>query len=232
MPEQAQGVRIVRSPQRQRTLALEVHPGGEVVLRAPADCPPQRIEAFLHKRAAWIAAQQRYFQELPPATPARAWVPGESHRHLGRRYQLRWVKGKGTPVQLSGQELLVSVDGDATNRPAMVRKAVERWRQQQARHLFAQLLTQCLRHRLFEGCPAPRLRVQRLERRWGSLSPGGTLTLNHALIQAPLVCIRYVIWHELCHLLQPNHSPAFFRLLEEVCPRWQQHRMQLEKLLR
>jgi predicted metal-dependent hydrolase len=58
------------------------------------------------------------------------------------------------------------------------------------------------------------------------------MTLHSGLVQAPAACIRYVMFHELCHLAHADHSPAFFELLTAVCPQWELHRQRLETLLR
>jgi len=77
----------------------------------------------------------------------------------------------------------------------------------------------------------PRLQVRRNEKRWGSLSRGGILTLNTDLIRAPRECIDYVITHELCHLKCHDHSPEFYRLLEKVMPDWEKRKHKLELAL-
>lgn len=59
------------------------------------------------------------------------------------------------------------------------------------------------------GRPIPSLRIRRMRSRWGSLSPGGALTLNEDLVRAPRECIDYVIYHEFCHLEHAGHGSAF-----------------------
>lgn len=60
-----------------------------------------------------------------------------------------------------------------------------------------------------------------MENRWGSCTPKGKIILNTELIKAPRPCIEYVITHEMCHLLHPDHTAAFFTLLETEMPDWQ-----------
>ena len=63
--------------------------------------------------------------------------------------------------------------------------------------------------------------------RWGSCSARGRLTLNLKLIHVPKELIDYVIIHELCHLVEANHSSAFYRLLTLVMPDRSERREQL-----
>lgn len=232
MVEVMAGVHVVRTGQRHKTLALEVHPSGEVWVRAPQSCDEQRIQSFVAKREAWIAAQRAFFRQFDPRTPTRAWVAGESHLHLGRRYKLKMAQGEQPSVVIQGSDLKVALGANTEEVPAAVEALVERWRHAQARSTFPALLAECLRHYRFQGMDAPALRIQRLAKRWGSLSANGNMTLHSGLVQAPATCIRYVMFHELCHLVHADHSPAFFNLLKEVCPHWEQHRQRLETLLR
>ena len=79
------------------------------------------------------------------------------------------------------------------------------------------------------GCPKPSVSVRQMKRRWGSLSKKQRMTLNLKLIQAPgVVCIEYVIVHELCHLVHHDHGPHFLRLLRHVLPDWEERKARLE----
>lgn len=232
MADTSAGIQVLRSDRRRKTLALEVHPGGEVWVRAPLDCDEQRIQRFVAARESWIAAQRAFFSQFNPRTPTRAWVTGESHLHLGRRYKLRVVQGSNASVCVEGSALIVTTAQDSDNLQSVVETLVARWRHQQARLIFPVLLASCMQHYRFKDVAKPQLRIQRLAKRWGSLSSRGNMTLHSGLVQAPLACIRYVIFHELCHLVHADHSSAFFSFLAEVCPEWQAHRQRLESLLK
>ncbi|OEE18773.1 metal-dependent hydrolase [Vibrio cyclitrophicus ZF207] len=52
--------------------------------------------------------------------------------------------------------------------------------------------------------------------------------LNLHLIKAPKECIDYVIFHELCHIAEHNHSDKFWRLLNSVMLNWQEVKTRLE----
>lgn len=67
---------------------------------------------------------------------------------------------------------------------------------------------------------SPPMRLQWMRMQWGSCSPHGRITLHPALVQAPRVCIDYVVLHELCHLSSHNHSATFYRLLDRHMPGW------------
>src|SRR5581483_9362394 len=83
-----------------KTLEIAVEPDTTVSIAAPASATAESIAAKVHKRALWILAQQRYFDQFNPRTPARRYVAGETHLYLGRQYRLRIVRGQSASVKL------------------------------------------------------------------------------------------------------------------------------------
>lgn len=57
---------------------------------------------------------------------------------------------------------------------------------------------------------------------WGSCSNDGNINLSTRLLFAPPVVIDYVIIHELAHLIELNHSPRFWALVEKAMPTYRQ----------
>jgi predicted metal-dependent hydrolase len=62
---------------------------------------------------------------------------------------------------------------------------------------------------------------------WGSCTARGVVRLNWQLVKMPLHLIDYVVVHELAHLVEMNHSPAFWRVVESACPDYKQCRVEL-----
>jgi len=62
--------------------------------------------------------------------------------------------------------------------------------------------------------------VRNQRSRWGSCSRHGTISLNWRLVQTPDLVRDYIIYHELMHLREMNHSSRFWARVEEVCPEW------------
>ena len=80
--------------------------------------------------------------------------------------------------------------------------------------------------RYLPGLPrAPsRVRLKVMSSQWGSLAPDGSMALDLALVLGRPSAFEYVLVHELCHLLQPNHSAAFWHEVEARFPAWRQER--------
>lgn len=211
-----------------RTLGIEVHPDLSVVVRAPADCDPDIVQARVGKRAAWISRQLKNFQRYSPRTPARQYLSGETHLYLGRQYGLKVGAGDTASVKMSRGQIAVTVPSGRAD-PLRVQALLRQWYLIHARDVFGNVMDRYLP--LFRDYARPRLIVRTMQSRWGSLSPAGTMTLNVNLVRAPRACIEYVIAHELCHLMHRDHSTAFYRLLGRVMPDWERHKQRLETVL-
>lgn len=78
------------------------------------------------------------------------------------------------------------------------------------------------------GVPLPEIRFRRMKSRWGSCQPmRGVLTFNSALIHVPERCIEYVVLHELCHFIHPDHSPRFRAELDALMPDWRERQKEI-----
>ena len=97
---------------------------------------------------------------------------------------------------------------------------------EQARRLFQQRVA------LFApllGVQPTALRVSSARTRWGSASTRGTVSLNWRLVCLPLVLVDYVVVHELAHLREMHHGPAFWALVAGVLPDYAERRAALRR---
>jgi predicted metal-dependent hydrolase len=232
-PAWARGVRVLRSAARRRTAELAVTPDRFIEVRVPDAWSDEQVLDLLRRREAWLQRQSLELARFEPRRAPRAYVSGETCLHLGRQYLLRLEPvghGEAESVRMSGTELVVR-----TRRPAdkaHARRLIHRWRLGQARDIFSQRIERCLSAAVFKALARPRLRLRTMVGRWGSMSANRLMTLNPALVQAPLGAIDVVVQHELCHLLVRPHDSAFFAMMDRINPQWRAERERLELLLR
>ncbi len=80
------------------------------------------------------------------------------------------------------------------------------------------------------GVKKPKLRVRTMKSCWGScLVNKGIITLNRKLLMKPRECIEYVVVHELCHFIHPNHSKQFYGFMEQFMPDWKERKRRLNE---
>ena len=213
---------------RRKTLEIAVEPDATVVVAAPLDAPMEAIAEKVRKRAGWIRGQQRFFSQFMPRTPERRYLAGETHLYLGRQYRLKVVRHGRPGVKMIRGFIIVRTR--EPEKPEVTRRLVDNWYRRHARAKFAERLEVSLARFPEPEAFRPRgLIVRRMEKRWGSLSPSGRLLLNRRLIEAPVDTIDYVIAHELCHMAEPHHGAAFYRLLDRVMPDWAGRKGRLEE---
>jgi predicted metal-dependent hydrolase len=213
-----------------KTLAIEVHPDQSVRVKAPLRLSLSRILDRVEQRGAWIVRQQRRFAELPPPRPAREYVSGESYRYLGRQYRLKVTQAEQEGVRLYRERLEVGLT-DPDDR-ARVQALLRAWYRRRAEQVFRERFEVCRKHVAAFGIDHPGgFTLRRMRKRWGSCSRDGRILLNTQLVGAPQACIDYVIVHELCHVVQHNHSAAFYALLSDCMPDWRERQRVLQNNL-
>jgi predicted metal-dependent hydrolase len=74
-----------------------------------------------------------------------------------------------------------------------------------------------------------RVSIRSQRTRWGSASSRGTLSFNYRIIYLPPELQDLIIVHELCHLKEMNHSPAFWALVAQTIPNWKKLRRELRR---
>lgn len=219
---------IVR--RKRTTLEIAVEPDATVVVAAPLGASLAAITERVRKRASWVRRQQQFFLQFVPRTPSRRYIPGETHLYLGRQYRLKVIPGERPGVKLTRGFILVQ--SQSPKRTDVTRDLVNEWYRDRSHKWFADRLeVNLLRFPKPERVRPNGLIIRHLRQRWGSMSPGHRMLLNQRLIQAPVYSIDYVITHELCHVAEPHHGPAFFRILNRVLPDWQRRKERLESVM-
>ena len=198
--------RLRRSPRR-RTIALLIDDRG-LRVAAPLRAPQRAIDDLLLQHADWVIRKVGDWERKKPAP--RRWIAGEQIMLQGAPLTLETAAGAGLP-QLEGDRLLIDVALDA---PA-IEAAVRCWLKQRA---LAHFTVRCHAYSAQLGLPAPAVRLSSARTRWGSCHAGGRIRMNWRLIQLPQDWIDYVAAHEVSHLRQMNHSPAFWETVASLVP--------------
>jgi predicted metal-dependent hydrolase len=210
---------------QRKTLAITVHPDLSVTVKAPQGTDLADIEAKVRKRAAWILQQQRDLERYLPHLPPRQYVSGETHRYLGRQYRLKVLEDGAESVKHGRSYIYISVQDKSDAE--RIKSLLDDWYRAHAKQVFAERLAACYPKVEHLGIAYPDLIIRVMKSRWGSSSPSGKIALNIKLIQVPKAYIDYVIFHELCHLKEPNHSQRYYELLDRVLPDWRDRREKL-----
>ena len=94
--------------------------------------------------------------------------------------------------------------------------------------IFTEILDEVYPAFIPYGIARPKLRIRTMKSCWGScLVNKGIITLNRKLLMKHRECIEYVVVHELCHFIHPNHSKEFYKFMEQFMPDWRERKGRL-----
>ena len=210
-----------------RNLRIIIEPDLSINMYVPRNATSEDIDAAILKKSKWIEKTLTKVKNYHPLPSPKQYISGETFIYLGRRYRLKIIKGSQKDVKLSGKFLHVSLP-NYRNREK-IKKQVDTWYREHAKVAFDRYFYKCYAIAARHGIPKPTLYIRSMQRRWGSCSVSGRITLNTNLVKAPSHCIEYVIMHELCHLKHHNHSSSFYRLLTRCQPDWQNRKQTLNQ---
>lgn len=201
-----------------RSIGLRVS-GDGLAVSAPSWIQQHEIDTALQIKASWIlrklAEQAERQQQQAAARPV--WQHGMELPYLGEVLRIECVPALPGASQLTRHDtpavlqLRLAPGAEA----AQIRTVVQGWLQHQARALFAD---RCRHFAARMNVPVRRVALSAARTRWGSASSSGSVRLNWRLIHYPLATIDYVVVHELAHLREMNHSPAFWAIVRAVLP--------------
>ncbi len=188
------------------------------------------IEAALREKSGWILRKLQEQRERGQRLAAAKvdWREGTVIPFLGESVILLLDSRTTGAVLHSATETLPGVPRltlhlglPQSATPAQIRDAVQSWLQRQARRVFEE---RCALFTARLGVRMKRLSLSSAATRWGSASVDGSVRLNWRLIHFGLPVIDYVVTHELAHLREMNHSPAFWEVVRGALPDYESAR--------
>jgi predicted metal-dependent hydrolase len=202
-------VHLKRSSRARRFSLRVSRLDGKVTLSIPLRAREGEALAFLQGHESWL----RETLSAMPASALQPIGPGTVISVEGRALTLTPATGRGVRVE----EDMLLVPGN----PATMGARVAAWLKVLARDRLAAAST---RYAGLVGRQYATLAIRDTRSRWGSCSPDGRLMYSWRLIMAPPAVLDYVAAHEVAHLVELNHSAAYWRVVTTICPDWKLHR--------
>ncbi|NCE66245.1 M48 family peptidase [Pseudoflavonifractor sp. 524-17] len=222
-------IRYVLEEKPVKNLNLRIHKDCKVYVSASPDIPAEKVDGFVISKGNYIRSAQGKFLEMAHyALQPRQYVSGETFYLLGRGVRLKVEKNAREEIFSDGIYLYLCIkDPDDF---AKKQRMVTRYLDEQCRIIFGEIISET--YPVFQkyGISMPALRIRNMETRWGScLAKKGIITLNKRLLEVPRNCIEYVVTHEFCHFIHPNHSRHFYDFLTTLMPDWRERKKTLDK---
>ncbi len=206
--------------QKRKTVGLFITSEGELVVKAPLRAPMREIKRIVEMNTQWIIDKQKTALTNQSEKTSYEFKNGETFPFLGKVYTLSLVDRQVEPLVFNhGFSLVKSAAGDG-------RFHFENWYRHQA---FGVIKPRVDYFSQKYGFTYHQLRIKKLRSRWGSCSQKSNLNFNLWLVLAPIEVVDYVVMHELCHILEQNHSKQYWQKVGSFMPDYAQHRGWLKK---
>lgn len=216
-------IEIERKPIKNLHLAV-YPPDGRVHVSAPENYSDERIKLFVLKKWVWLV-QKRKETVSYTMQPPRDYISGEAHYFKGNLYRLKVVRDNTCfhHVELQGDYMVVYVYERTTKEN--IANLLGAWYKEQLAPTIRQLVSKWEK---ILGVEVSEWTILQMQSSWGKCHPNsGKVMFNLQLAQKPLVCIEYVVAHELVHLIEKNHTDRFRHILGVYLPGWQKIKDQL-----
>ncbi len=206
----------IRESARAKHVRFRVTVSDGLVVVIPKGFERQRIPGLLEAKRAWLTRalkemeRHRGAMPLPDQHPPKITLPA-----VDRVWKLNWVRRAGTRISITEiDQFQLQISGLIQDQEAW-QLALKRWLIERGREYLIPW-TESLSQEL--GIHVQRVTVRCQKTRWGSYSTKGTVSLNAQLLLLPRRLARYVLIHELCHAMHPNHSSRFWQLVRQWEP--------------
>ncbi len=210
-------VEIIRTDNK--NLIITVKDADTLEVRAPKNLSKEAIEGFVRDKKRWIekkaGEKEKLKNEFGDIYAYRQFLL------FGKRFRI--VKSNVTEATILEDMFIVP---QKVTEISQLKEAMKKFVLEKAKNNLPAIMSQI--GSKIGICPAG-VRVKSLKSKWGSCDSNKMITFNSRLIQLEPKLIEYVVIHELCHVVELNHSEKFWKTLEQFIPDWSERRSSLKK---
>ena len=215
-------VQVVRRPRMKNIRIRVVPPKGEIVLSCPYGVAAHQWQEVLQE--AWAGVIQSRERCRQKHSAERLLPVGGCCRLWGRIFPLELVRRPGKPYIRHGTDkIFLAVQEEPSEE--YIRSCLHELYRHELMLMLPEVLAECEN---MTGLRANEVRLKKMHTRWGSCNVSAKrIWLSLSLAGKPVECLKYVIIHELVHLLERKHNARFHALVRGFYPRWQEAEAQL-----
>lgn len=212
-----------------KNINLRIRPDGSIFVSANPYVTEKRIDEFIVSKGKYVINALEKCKELEKyASKPKQYISGEGFKILGRDLRLKVIEGTKEMVESDGIYIFLTVKNkaDIKRKGVLINKFINK----QCQDVLNDIVSKT--HLVFKkyDIGKPKVKIRDMKSRWGSCQPTkGVITLNTKLIEAPRNCIEYVVLHEFCHFIHPNHSKKFYAFVGMLMPDWKERKRILEE---
>ena len=213
-----------------KNINVRIRHNGSIFVSVPENVAENIADSFVISKCRYIRNAVDTFESNEILKAEMKYVSGENVTLLGKNMRISIIKDAEEYVNTDGIYVCIHVRRpDYYNRK---KNLLNSWLNEQCSIIFNEIMHEVHQKFIPYGVDFPQLKPRNMTSRWGSCLPNkGIITLNKRLIEAPKNCIEYVVYHEFCHFIHPNHSKQFYSLLQVMLPDWRESKQLLENCI-
>ena len=211
-------------------MSILVNDQAQVQVSVPYKTSFSAIHAFLNEKFHWIEKCVLAAQKQQAVLAQKDYCHGSEFLFLGKKFPLlvKTSSVKRAHMDFDGQRWEVTLAKEGSSQPRdIIRDQLKKWYKSQAQEILGSKVFQFSRQ--IDVSPK-KIQIRNQKRLWGCCDyHQQSITLNWQIILAPMEVVDYVVIHELCHLIHPNHSQRFWRKVGQYMPHYKEPETWLKK---
>lgn len=212
-----------------KNINLRIRPNGSVYVSANTRISVEYIENFMAEKQHFILSTIDKIIKNQEKYPSCKLEEGDTLYIAGKPYILHIAENQTSSVHINDGRVYMYVH---TSSPKNRLNAYHLLLNQEGITLFRDSISHVFPLIQPYGIAMPEFRMRFMKSRWGSCLPlKKRIHLSTYLAIMPKPCIDQVVLHELCHLIHPNHSKAFYHLMTQLMPDWKERKQAMKKYM-
>ncbi|SDA93077.1 hypothetical protein SAMN03080617_03680 [Algoriphagus alkaliphilus] len=217
---------VVRKDIKNMHLAV-YPPTGRVRIAAPLRVNDEAVRLFAISKISWIRKNQRSFESQDRQVP-RQFKERESHYFQGKRYLLRIIEQEAPPKVVFKTKTYIDLYVRPNSSIEQRQIIINQWYRAELKKLIPPIIDKWEKKM---GVTVDDWQVKQMKTKWGTCNiEKKRIWINLELAKKPILCVEYIVVHEMIHLLERKHNDRFLSLMEKFMPQWKFYKEELNRL--
>lgn len=195
-----------------KNIYLRVEKTGDIIVKAPLRTPNYVVKKLIYENLSELKRRQNNILNSLPKK--REYKTGETYFVFGKELPLEVVNSNKNTLIITEEKIVLVVKDQNQDREKIFQKGIREKLCQQSLYFIK-------KYEPIMNVKANELRIKKMKTRWGTCNlEAKRIWINEELVKYPISCLEHIVVHELTHLLEINHTPRFYELLEHYYPNY------------
>ena len=198
-----------------KNIYLRVEKTGDIIVKAPLRTPNYVVKKLIYENLSELKRRKNNILNSLPKK--REYQTGETHFIFGKELPIEVVNSNKNTLIITEEKLILVVKNENQDKEKIFQKGIRKKLRQQSLYFIK-------KYEPIMNVKANELRIKKMNTRWGTCNlEAKRIWINEELVKYPISCLEHIVVHELTHLLEINHTPRFYKLLEYYYPEYRQN---------